>query len=99
MRADQPPQVLNTDYFVDLADDRVGGESGARVDQHRLITLFDQVDVALELVARQERTHPPNARCELYRTRGVEVHGPSSHPGSGLRVVIWRQRLSNWRGA
>ena len=77
MRANKPSQVLDADDVVDLADDLGSVQSRARVYQHRLIALFHQVHVALELVSGKQGTDPPDSRSavrRLARCRG------SRHP-------------------
>ena len=50
---------------VDLGDDFVGDESGNRVDDNRLVALFDEVNVTLKFITRKYRTDPPHSWCEF----------------------------------
>ena len=89
VRADQPAHVGEADNRIDLANHLVGGEGRAGVDQHGLVTLLDQVDVTLEVVARQQRSDPPDAWRELERTSRVygvsSAHGPTLQRFNGGR--------------
>ena len=63
--ANQPAHVLDPDDAIDLADHVVHGQNRTRIDEHGLVALLDQIRVALELVARQQGPHPPDAGCQL----------------------------------
>lgn len=49
--ADQPTNVVETDHLVDLAGDLLRREGRAGIDEHRLITVLEQIDVALEVIS------------------------------------------------
>ncbi len=74
VRADEPTQVLDTDDLVDLAHDLGSVEGRTGIDQHRLVALFHEVNVALELISRKQRTHPPDPWGQFDGARGVEGH-------------------------
>jgi len=76
VRADEPTQVLDTDDLVDLAHDLGSVEGRTGIDQHRLVALFHEVNVALELISRKQRTHPPDPWGQFDGARGVEGTTP-----------------------
>ncbi len=58
VRTDQPANLVETDDIVHLADHIIGGKGRPGIDEHRLVALFDQIDVTLELVSRQSSSRP-----------------------------------------
>ena len=97
--------MIHTDDRVDLAHDLVSNQSRTRIDDDGLVTLLDQVHVALELIVGDERTDPPHPRADLHCLREIvdlTVHMASmncrpAHPTVPLGPIPRGNRLDRRR--
>ncbi len=86
--ADKIPDTGEGDDLLDLEQGMLEGQNGARIDQQRLVAVFDEVDVALKGIIRQDMADPPDPFGDLDRSvkklgdilgcRPVVVHGVHS---------------------
>lgn len=81
--AHEPPDRVEGHDLRHLAADLGKGQAATRVEEHRLVTVLEEVDVALERVAGHVATHPPDTVGDLVRVLELSCRGgaPVAHKG------------------
>ena len=71
--ADEVADPAEGDDLLDLPQGAGEGQAGAGIEQDRLVPLFQQIDVGLEVVVIEDLTDPPDPRSDLQGVVGVRA--------------------------